>query len=91
MWFNRKESTSTIPVDEIMEKKVDLSSLFSAINNRDEINQLYRKLCRLVHPDRYIGEPEKLDIAQKLFQEVQSNRTNLEALRAISERAKLEL
>ena len=67
-------------IDRIKREDLDFSSMFMAINNRTEIEQLYKSLSRRCHPDAFVGNPEKMAIAEKLFKRVMANSTNYEEL-----------
>ncbi len=51
-----------------------------------EIREIYRKLCRLYHPDRYASDPDKLHTYTKLTQEINTarDRGDIQTLREIA-------
>ena len=59
---------------------MDFSSMFTAINKRSEIEQLFKSLSRRCHPDVYVGHSEKMALAEDLFKRVMANSTNYEEL-----------
>lgn len=80
MWLFKKRSKSTLREDlikEIKEERLDMKELFSNINNRDKVEQLYKELCKLTHPD---NNPKRQEVAQELFTKVQRNRNDYNAL-----------
>lgn len=87
MWFfNRKKKLNQSLIDEIKAEKCDMESLFSNINNRSKAEVLYKELAKLIHPDRFMLDPEKLKIATDLFSELQAQRTNYNAMLEIKEK-----
>ena len=45
-----------------------------------EIEQLFKSLSRRCHPDVYVGNPEKMALAEELFKRVMANSTNYKEL-----------
>lgn len=78
-------------IDKIKKEDLDLSSVFSAINDRTETDQLFKSLSRRCHPDGYIGYTEKVALAEEIFKQVMANSTNLEELKKLDDRIKTEL
>lgn len=72
---NRKEA-----IERIKKEDMDFSSMFTAINKRSEIEQLLKKLSRRCHPDIFVGNPEKMAIAEELFKRIMANSANYEEL-----------
>ncbi|MBO5630721.1 MAG: hypothetical protein J5965_16780 [Aeriscardovia sp.] len=90
MWFFKKtkRTEQDILIDRIKAERLDMQGLFSNINKRGEVEALYKELSKLSHPDKFEKNPEKKEIAQKLFIQIQSNRNNytqLMELKAIAE------
>ena len=90
MWFFRKKKRTEqdILIDRIKAERLDMQGLFSNINKRGEVEALFKELSKLSHPDKFEKNPEKKEIAQKLFIQIQSNRNNytqLMELKAIAE------
>ena len=90
MWFFKKtkRTEQDILIDRIKAERLDMQGLFSNINKRGEVEALYKELSKLSHPDKFEMNPEKKEIAQKLFIQIQSNRNNytqLMELKAIAE------
>ena len=89
MWFFKKKRTEQdILIDRIKAEQLDMQGLFSNINKRGEVEALYKELSKLSHPDKFEKDPEKKEIAQKLFTQIQNNRNNytqLMELKAIVE------
>ena len=77
MWFFKKKRTEQdILIDRIKAEQLDMKGLFSNINKRGEVEALYKELSKLSHPDKFEKDPEKKEIAQKLFTQIQINRNN---------------
>jgi hypothetical protein len=82
MWFFKKkrETEQDILINRIKSEQLDMQDLFSNINNRSEVETLYKELCKLSHPDKFDKEPAKREIAKELFAQIQSNRNNYNQL-----------
>lgn len=84
MWFfkkkKEKETEQDILVQRIKAERYDLQGLFSNINNRAEVESLYKELSKQSHPDKYENDLAKQEIAKELFAEVQNNRNNYNQL-----------
>lgn len=78
-------------VDKIKKEDIDFSSVFSTINDRSEVNSLFKSLSRRCHPDRFVDDPQKMIIAEGLFKKVMSNSTNLDVLKELDNITKQEL
>ena len=77
MWFFKKKRTEQdILIDRIKAEQLDMKGLFSNINKRGEVEALYKELSKLSHPDKFEKDPEKKEIAQKLFTQIQNTRNN---------------
>lgn len=77
--FKRKDNREET-LNRIKKEEMDFSSVFTAINKRSEIEQLFKSLSRRCHPDVYVGYPEKMALAEDLFKRVMANSTNYEEL-----------
>ena len=79
MWFfnRKKDSLQEDLIKKIKEERLDMTGLFSNINNRDKIEVLYKELCKLSHPD---NNPTKIEIAQELFTKLQESRNDYNSL-----------
>ena len=95
MWFfkknKKKETEQDILVQRIKAEKYDLQGLFSNINNRAEVEALYKELSKQSHPDKYENDLAKQEIAKELFAEVQNNRNNYHQLMELKEKIKVKL
>ena len=76
----RKKSIQKGAIERIKKEEIDFSSMFAAINNRAEIEQLFKSLSRRCHPDVYVSNPDKMALAEELFKKVMANSTNYEEL-----------
>lgn len=91
MGFFKKNCARKELIDKIKKEDLDLSSVFSAINDRTELDQLYKSLTRRCHPDGFIGDTNKVALAEELFKQVMANSTNLEELKKLDGRIIKEL
>ena len=82
MWFFKKkrETEQDILIKRIKAEQLDMQDLFSNINNRSEVETLFKELCKLSHPDKFDKEPVKCEIAKELFAQIQKNRNNYNQL-----------
>lgn len=82
MWFfkKKKETEQDILVKRIKAEQLDMQGLFSNINNRAEVETLYKELCKQCHPDKFEKDAERQEIAKELFDEIQNSRNNYNSL-----------
>lgn len=66
--------------NEIKSEPLNFSTLFANLNKRNEINTLYNELCVKAHPDRFIGDEEKIACSEKLFKRVQESKADYQKL-----------
>ena len=76
----KKKSKQKEVIERIKREEIDFSSMFASINNRTEIEQLFKSLSRRCQPDVYVGNPEKMALAEELFKRVMANSTNYKEL-----------
>ena len=86
-WFNKKEKERKEALRKALSEPVDTTNIFSAISKRDEISRTYKSICRITHPDRFIGSPQKMAIAEQLFKDAQTHKTDLHKLTEIQQLA----
>lgn len=92
MWFFKKKQTEQdILIERIKAEQLDMQGLFSNINKRGEVEALFKELSKLSHPDKFENNPEKKDIAQKLFIQIQNNRNNYTQLMELKTIIKVKL
>jgi hypothetical protein len=93
MWFfkRRKQTEQDILIERIKAEQLDMQDLFSNINNRSEVESLYKELCKLSHPDKFDKEPKKKEIAKELFAQIQTNRNNYNQLIALKDIIEVKL
>ena len=75
VYKNRKKKDLEFADQEIKRSKdadIDMDNVLRSINLAPE---LYKKLCRVCHPDRFAGKPQE-EIANRLFQELQLVQNN---------------
>lgn len=87
MWIfkKKKDTIQEELIKKNKEENLDMSGLFSNINNRSNIESLYKELCKLCHPDLYEKEPDKRELAQELFTKIQRNKNDYNALLKLKE------
>lgn len=90
MWkIFRKKTQEEKELEELSQKiksePLNMSTLFSNLNMRGEIGTLYSDLCRRVHPDRFVGDDEKIALADKLFKQVQESKVDYQKLLALKD------
>jgi hypothetical protein len=66
---------------------IDMNNLMNSINGSKE---LYKKLSRSCHPDRFINS-DKQKIAEEIFQEISKNKRDFKILTELKEKAIIEL
>lgn len=71
--------------NKIKSEPLNMSALFSNLNKRGEIDALYSDLCRRAHPDRFVGNEEKMALADKLFKQAQDSKADYQKLLIIKE------
>ena len=92
MWlFKKKRTEQDILIDRIKAEQLDMKGLFSNINKRGEVEALYKELSKLSHPDKFEKDPEKKEIAQKLFTQIQNNRNNYTQLLELKANVEVKL
>lgn len=96
MWFfkKKKETEQDILVKRIKTEQLDMQGLFSNINNRAEVEALYKELCKQCHPDKFEKDSERQKIAKELFDKIQNRKNNynsLVELKAIIEKELLNI
>lgn len=93
MWFfkKKKQTEQDILIERIKAEQLNMQDLFSNINNRSEVEALYKELCKLSHPDKFDKEPEKKEIAKELFAQIQTNRNNYNQLMELKDIIEVKL
>lgn len=66
---------------------IDMTNLMNSINGSKD---LYKKLSRLCHPDRFVNS-DKHQLAEKIFQEISKNKRDFNKLSELKQRAISEL
>lgn len=82
-WF--KKTTVNKISDLIKKESPNFEDLFSNMSDRNETHELYNRLVRKIHPDRYIctNNDKMVTRATELFNQLQANKTNLTILKQI--------
>jgi hypothetical protein len=73
---------------EALGKKVDIDNI---INSSFNSAALYNELKVKCHPDRFVTDSAKNEIANSIFQEIVKNKTNYKKLLRLKEEAKQKL
>lgn len=84
-WFKKNKRKETLK--EALNEPLDLGDVFSTINDRSRLSSTYQSICRIAHPDRYIGDSQKMAIAEQLFKDAQTHKTDLYKLTEIHQLA----
>ena len=86
--FKRKPNAKQQFKDESLAQEVDFNNI---INSSFHSNELYDILKVKCHPDRFPTDPKLNGIAEKLFQEITKNKTNVKRLQELKIEAKQNL
>ncbi len=71
--------------NKIKSEPLNMSALFSNLNKLGEIDALYSDLCRCAHPDRFVGDNEKMALADKIFKQIQESKADYQKLLALKD------
>ena len=82
--LNRNRSKPKFDKQEIIDQKVDFGNL---IKSSFHASELYDELIRKCHPDRFVGDDRKIEIATQLSSKITENRNNLKKLEELKEEA----
>lgn len=74
--------------EEILKEKIDFGNI---VRSSFGATELYDKLKKHIHPDRFPNDPQRIAIATELMQLAGKNKTNLKVLEEIKQRAISEL
>lgn len=85
IFLGKKSPESNIPLDRIKKETINFNGLFSSINNRSQVLELYKFLCQACHPDKYVNDPSKAQLAEDLFKKVQNCKTDFSELLKIQD------
>lgn len=91
--FLRKDKNSdkkTIYKEEALKGTVDFKNIVDSSFNA---TKLYGEMIRKCHPDRFIGDERKVEVANRLSAEISDNKNNIKRLEElrIEAREKLEI
>ena len=86
--LKKKDSLKKRFKEESLEQNVDFNNI---INSSFHSTELYNKLKVKCHPDRFSTDPELNSIADKLFQEITKNKTNIKRLEELKVEAQQKL
>lgn len=77
MWpFKKHKTKLDLLAEQIKAEPPDMSEVLDSIKNANNIDALYKELCSLSHPDRFVDDVNQQAKAHTLFKEVQTNRYN---------------
>lgn len=83
-----KTKTDKQKVRDSIKGDVDFQNI---INSSFHATELYNELKVKCHPDRFVGDDEKMAIANKIFQEISKNKMNYKRLLELKKTAVQEL
>lgn len=86
--LSKKQSAKQRFKEESLAQEVDFNNIISSSFHSTE---LYDKLKVKCHPDRFPTDPELNKIADKIFQEITKNKTNLKRLQELKIEAEQKL
>lgn len=90
-YYQRKSVKYTIPPSKTKkgddETEEAWGGFFRTFNEQDEAKELYDKLRRKIHPDRFPSDEEKRDLATQLASELGDKKIHLERLKEIEKKA----
>lgn len=75
-------------IKDSIKSNIDFNNI---INSSFHATETYNQLKVKCHPDRFIGDSEKVEIANQIFQEITKNKTNVKRLLELKEEAKQKL
>lgn len=89
--FSRRSGIS--PKDEIKHKVMNEGEIDfgNVINSAFASDELYKKLIRSCHPDRFPGDEDKIAIANDLSSRITKSQRDQKALKALKEEAEQKL
>lgn len=90
-WIRKRKKQEKDMIREALSEPLDMKRVFSTINDRDELSDTFKSICRIAHPDRFIDSPDKMALAEQLFKEAQQYRTDLQKLKEIYNTATQQL
>ncbi len=88
IWITRQKNFAKMNSNKAETEQPDMSIL---LNGMFKAQPLYDKLKKVVHPDRFAGDVEKVDIANDIFQRISQNRTKYEVLLELQKEAEEKL
>ena len=84
----KKTKTDRQKVRDSIKDDVDFQNI---INSSFHATELYNELKVKCHPDRFVGDDEKIAIANRIFQEISKNKMNYKRLLELKKTAVQEL
>ncbi|MBP3253774.1 MAG: hypothetical protein J6M30_04640 [Bacteroidales bacterium] len=70
---------------------IDIGGTFRIISKLDDAAKLHDKLKKKCHPDKFVGDKDKAEIANKLSQAINENKNNYYKLVELQQQAIKEL
>lgn len=86
--YSRKERSKNHLKRESIKQKVDFNNIINSSFHSEELYNVLKVKC---HPDRFATNAELNEIAEKLYQEITKNKTNLKRLEELKTEAKRKL
>lgn len=72
-------------------KKEGKIDFYNTVNSAFNSDELYNELIRKYHPDRFVNDDSKVNIANKIFQEITKNKLNIQKLEELKKEAEQKL
>lgn len=85
--LNKNGKKNSIKKD-ILKTEIDFTNIIDSSFNSKTIYDQLKKKC---HPDRFVNDEEKSQIANKIFQELTKNKNNIKKLNELKLRAENQL
>lgn len=85
---NKPDSSKKQQIKNTIKGNIDFQNI---INSSFHATELYNELKIKCHPDCFIGNKEKMEIANQLFQEITKNKTNYNRLYELKQQSQNQL
>jgi hypothetical protein len=93
--YKKKSEIYSVTVDQLKtdtkNSETNWNNFFTKVSQQPDANQLYNKLIRLSHPDRFPNDDKKIRIANEITSLLGENKLNLEKLQELELRINKEL
>ena len=93
--YKKKSEIYSVTEDQLKtdtkNSETNWNNFFTKVSQQPDANQLYNKLIRLSHPDRFPNNDKKIRIANEITSLLGENKLNLEKLQELELRINKEL